>query len=89
MLKRHIDREKKIPVHFWVTWALVKSVIPILGGERREENLEIYTVASLHEYELDAGNMEKIIKEGKKCFSHGFTLPGEAESKLPLPFVSQ
>jgi hypothetical protein len=40
MLKRHIDREKKIPVHFWVTWAPVKSVILVLGGERREENLE-------------------------------------------------
>jgi hypothetical protein len=29
-----------MPVHFWITWALVKSVILTLGGERREENLE-------------------------------------------------
>jgi hypothetical protein len=28
-------------------------------GERREENLEKDTVASLHEYELDEGDMEK------------------------------
>jgi hypothetical protein len=28
--------------------------------------------------------MEKITKEGKKCFSHGFTMLGETESKPPL-----
>jgi hypothetical protein len=48
--------------------ALVKSVIFIFGGERREENLEKDTVASLYEYELDAGDMEKITKAGKKMF---------------------
>jgi hypothetical protein len=41
-----------------MTWALVKSVILILGREKREENLEKDTVASLHENEL-AGDMEK------------------------------
>jgi hypothetical protein len=40
-------------------WALVKSVILILGRERREENLEKDTVASLHEYELDTGDNGK------------------------------
>jgi hypothetical protein len=38
---------------------LVKSVILILGGERRQENLEKETIASLHELKLDAGDMEK------------------------------
>jgi hypothetical protein len=28
--------------------------------------------------------MEKITKESKRCFSHGFTLPEEIECKLPL-----
>jgi hypothetical protein len=43
--KAHENVEKayrqgeKIPVHFWITWALVKSVILILGGEKRKENL--------------------------------------------------
>jgi hypothetical protein len=27
--------------------------------------------------------MEKITKESKRCFSHGFTVPEETESKLP------
>jgi hypothetical protein len=67
-----------------ITWALVKSVILILGGERREENLEKETVASLHEYKLDAGDVEKITKESKWCFSHGFTVLEETESKPPL-----
>jgi hypothetical protein len=82
MLKRHSQGEK-IPVHFWITWALVKSVILILGGERREENLEKETVASLHEYKLDAGDIEKITTESKRCFSHGFTVLEETESKPP------
>jgi hypothetical protein len=30
MLKRNTDGEK-IPVHFWITWALVKSAILYLG----------------------------------------------------------
>jgi hypothetical protein len=72
---------EKIPIHFWITWALVKSVILILRGERREENLEKDTVASFHECELDTGNMEKITKESKRCFSHGFTVPEETECK--------
>jgi hypothetical protein len=63
---------------------VVKSVILILGGERREENLENDTVASHHEYKLNAGDMEKITKESKRCFSHGFTVPEETESKPPL-----
>jgi hypothetical protein len=62
---------------------LVKSVILILGGERREENLEKDTVASLHEYELNEGDMEKITKESKKCFSYGFTMLEENKSKQP------
>jgi hypothetical protein len=49
-----------------------------------EENLEKDTVASLHEYKLDAGDMEKITKERKRCFSHGFTVQQETESKPPL-----
>jgi hypothetical protein len=49
-----------------------------------EENLEKDTVASLHEYELNDGNMEKITKESKKCFSYGFTMLEETDSKLPL-----
>jgi hypothetical protein len=49
-------------------------------------NLEKDTVDSLHEYELDIGDMEKITKESKRCFSHGFTVPEETESK-PLPAV--
>jgi hypothetical protein len=28
---------EKIPVHFLITWALVKSVILILGGEKRKK----------------------------------------------------
>jgi hypothetical protein len=83
MLKRHTDREKT-PVHFWITWALVKSVILILRGERREKNLEKETVASLHEYKLDTGDVEKITKESKMRFSHGFTVLEETESKPPL-----
>jgi hypothetical protein len=67
-----------------ITWALVKSVILILGGERRGENLEKVTVASLHEYELDGGEMEKITKESKWCFSHGFSVPEENKSKPPM-----
>jgi hypothetical protein len=63
---------------------VVKSVILILGGERREENLEKETVASLCEYKLDAGDMKKITMETKRCFSHAFTVPEETESKLPL-----
>jgi hypothetical protein len=74
---------EKIPVHFWITLSLVKSVILILGGERREENLEKDTVASLDEYELDTGDKEKITEESKRCFSHGFTVPEETENKLP------
>jgi hypothetical protein len=80
MLKRHTNGEK-IPVHFWITWALVKSVILIFGRERREKILEKDTVASLHEYKLDAGDMENITKESKRCFSHGFTVPEKTESK--------
>jgi hypothetical protein len=68
-------------------WALVKSVILILGGERREENLEKGTVASLHEYELGIGDMGKITEKSKHCFSHGFTVLEETESKLPLLVV--
>jgi hypothetical protein len=57
----------------------------ILGGRRRKENLEKDTFASLHEYELHEGDMEKITKEIKKCFSHWFTVLEETESKqLPL-----
>jgi hypothetical protein len=28
---------EKIPVHFWITWGLVKSVILILGGREGEK----------------------------------------------------
>jgi diketogulonate reductase-like aldo/keto reductase len=76
-----------LPVQFWITWSLVKSVILILGGERREENLEKDTVASFHEYELNEEDMEKITKESKKCFNYGFTVPEETKSKLP-PLVA-
>jgi hypothetical protein len=48
-----------------ITWALVKSVILTLTGERREENLEKETVASLHEYKLDAGDVEKSLRKIK------------------------
>jgi hypothetical protein len=42
---------EKIPVYFWITWALGKSVVLILGGERREEeHLAKDSVASLHEH---------------------------------------
>jgi hypothetical protein len=78
---------KKIPAHFWIIWALVKSVILILGGERREENLEKDMVAFFHEYELDGGDMEKINKESKRCFNHGFTVSEETENK-PLSLVA-
>jgi hypothetical protein len=63
---------------------MVKSVLLILGGERREENLEKDIVASLQEYELDIGDMEKITEKSKQCFSHGFTVPEETKSKPPL-----
>jgi hypothetical protein len=66
-----------------ITWAVVKSVILILGGDRGEENLED-TVAYLHEYELDTGDMEKVSEESERCFSHGFTALEETESKPPL-----
>jgi hypothetical protein len=42
-------------------------VILILWGERREENLEKDTAASLHEYELDAGDMEKSLRKVKNA----------------------
>jgi hypothetical protein len=79
-------QEEKTPVHFLITWALVKSVILILGGGRREKNLEKDMVAYLHECELDAGDMEKVNKESKRCFSHGFTVLEETENK-PLPLA--
>jgi hypothetical protein len=47
---------------------VVKSLILILGGERREKNLENDTVTPLHEHELDTGNMRKITEESKRCF---------------------
>jgi hypothetical protein len=59
MLKRHTNREKIYLFIFWITWALVKSVILILGRERREENLEKDAVPFLHECKLEAGDMEK------------------------------
>jgi hypothetical protein len=71
--------------------ALVRSVIPILGGDRREENLEKDTVGSFHEYKLDAGDMEKITKENKRCFTYGFTVPEDTESKpllLAVPAIA-
>jgi hypothetical protein len=79
-----------MPVHFWITWALVKSVILTLGGERREENLEKDTVASLHEHELDTGDMEKVTKKSKSCFSHGFPVLEKTESKptLAMPAIA-
>jgi hypothetical protein len=63
-----IQTGRKVPVHFWITWAVVKSLILILGGERREKNLENDTVTPLHEHELDTGNMRKITEESKRCF---------------------
>jgi hypothetical protein len=48
--------------------------------------LEKDAIAFLHGYELDAGDMEKVNKESKMCFSHGFTVPEQTESK-PLPLV--
>jgi hypothetical protein len=61
---------------------VVKPVILVLEGERREENLEKDTIISLHEYELDTGDMKKITEESKWCFSHGFTMLEKTESKL-------
>ena len=39
---------EKILVEFWVPWALVKTVILILGGEGKEEDLQAETAASQH-----------------------------------------
>jgi hypothetical protein len=54
-------------------------------GEREGKNTyKKRLLHSLHEYKLDAGAMGKITKESKSCFSHGFIVLEETESKLPL-----
>ena len=50
----------RIPPQWWVTWSLIWAVIEQIEGHNVD--LEVETVRSLHEYELDEQDMQGALK---------------------------
>ena len=50
----------RIPPQWWVTWSLIWAVIEQIEGHNID--LEVETVRSLHEYELDEQDMQGALK---------------------------
>ena len=50
----------RIPPQWWVTWLLIRAVIEQIEGHNVD--LEVETVQSLHEYELEEQDMQGALK---------------------------